>query len=867
MSGTYKAIGINLKSTPLGESDRLLTVLTDVVGLVRIVAPGARKHKSSLSGRSSLFVVNDLLIARGRTLDKVIQAESLESFPGISQNLAKLTAAQYLVELTLFQALADHAQTDLLCLLREHLRRIETLPSGATLAALVHGTFHLLALAGLTPQFSTCCVTQKAITAELLETEPVSFSVAAGGTVRIDQLDRVAKPILKVASPAGRYRTEPVPSADRLPKSPDFLIPLNSTDLTLLQQLTQPNLIQDWVEADSDLLNLRQNWLTLERALRHYAQYHFDRPIRSADLIDVCFAAVDAHSPGVNMMRPFDSHRPPSNSPLHSAPSGRGADLGMTSSGKTASVLQTQMEPNEFKPISNRWEPPGLQSAPLAKTEPTESIAKLPEEPLENSDTGHGNPFVDLLDAAIEVASDADHGDAGHNGSAASADGEISESEPDEATERGLLPVLRNRNFLTLWGGQVFSQLADKVYLVLMIALIASRFQTEGQAISGWVSTLMIAFTIPAVLFGSVAGVFVDHWRKRAVLVTTNLLRGGLVLGLPVLLWLTHGWATSAGLPLGFPMVLGVTFLVSTLTQFFAPAEQAVIPLIVERRHLLSANSLYTMTMMASVIIGFALGEPLLAIADQIFAPLLQQFHAAPDMGKEIVVGGSYVIAGLMLMLIRTGEKTVNPHEELPDVWENIRDGVRYLAGQGRVRAALICQVILFSIFAALAVLAVRLAEVMPEIKSSQFGFLLAAGGVGMAIGAILVGQFGQRFSRAQLSLYGSLGMAGSLAAVSFFTHHLFPTLLLLVLLGVCAAIVGVPMQTAIQEETPEEMRGKVFGLQNNAINIALSLPLALAGVAETWFGLQAVFLGLTTLALGGGILTWSISRGHNPVK
>ncbi|MBF2000720.1 MAG: MFS transporter, partial [Synechococcales cyanobacterium M58_A2018_015] len=227
----------------------------------------------------------------------------------------------------------------------------------------------------------------------------------------------------------------------------------------------------------------------------------------------------------------------------------------------------------------------------------------------------------------------------------------------------------------------------------------------------------------------------------------------------------------------------------------------------------------------------------------------------------ELLVGGSYTVAGLLLMLLRTHEKTVNAHEELPDVWKNIRDGLRYLRQHGRVRAALIALVILFSIFAALAVLAVRLAEVMPEIKASQFGFLLAAGGVGMAIGSILVGQFGQRFSRAQLSLYGSIGIASALAAISCFTHHLFPTLLLLVLLGACAAIAGVPMQTAIQEETPAEMRGKVFGLQNNAINIALSLPLALAGVAETLFGLKAVFLGLSLLAIVGGLLTWSISR------
>jgi hypothetical protein len=68
-------------------------------------------------------------------------------------------------------------------------------------------------------------------------------------------------------------------------------------------------------------------------------------------------------------------------------------------------------------------------------------------------------------------------------------------------------------------------------------------------------------------------------------------------------------------------------------------------------------------------------------------------------------------------------------------------------------------------------------------------------------------------------------------------------------------------MQTVIQEKTPEEMRGKVFGLQNNLVNIALSLPLALAGIAETWLGIRVVFLGLTSLAVTSGLINWYISR------
>lgn len=417
----------------------------------------------------------------------------------------------------------------------------------------------------------------------------------------------------------------------------------------------------------------------------------------------------------------------------------------------------------------------------------------------------------------------------------------------------GFLPVLKNPNFLALWGGQVFSQLADKVYLVLMIALINTQFQGSNQSISGWVSVLMMAFTIPAVLFGSVAGVFVDRWSKKAVLVATNIWRGILVLSIPLLLWLTHDWKPIGVLPVGFLIILGVTFLVSTLTQFFAPAEQAAIPLIVEEQDLLSANSLYTTTMMASVIVGFAVGEPLLAIADELWL----QIGGSGNLGKELLVGGSYAIAGLILFLLATKEKHHHPDTEFPHVFSDLRDGFAYLKANHRIRNALLQLIILFSVFAALTVLAVRMAEIIPNMKASQFGFLLAAGGVGIAGGATILGQFGQRFSYTQLSLCGCIGMAASLIGLSVFTTQLWLVLLLVMLVGIFGALVGIPMQTAIQTETPPEMRGKVFGLQNNVINIALSLPLALAGVAETFLGLQIVFLGLAAIVFSGGILTW----------
>ncbi len=445
------------------------------------------------------------------------------------------------------------------------------------------------------------------------------------------------------------------------------------------------------------------------------------------------------------------------------------------------------------------------------------------------------------------------------------------------SSNQGFGPILRNSRFLVLWFGQILSQLADKFYLVLMIALIASHYQGVDQSISGWVSAIMIANTIPAVFFGSLAGVYVDRWAKKKVLVITNLVRGVIVLMLPLLLWLSRSTTSAITLtwlptflrrwqgkvhdsfevPLGFLILLGVTFAVSTMTQFFAPAEQSTLPLVVRRRNLLAANSLSTLTQMAVLIVGFAIGEPLLALADQ----TLGKIEGTLDLGKTLIVGGAYLGSGLVLLGLRTGETFAPMTGDYPHVFSDILDGVRYLRQNHRVRNAIIQLLILFSIFAALSVLAVSMAANLPGLKASQFGFLLAFGGVGMAIGAIGVGTKGQGFSQIQLALWGSVGMGVCLFGLAVFNTSLVLTFLITAILGFFAALVGVPMQTMMQMETPPEMHGKVFGLENNVNNIALSLPLALAGVAESLFGLQPVLLSLAVMAIAGGVLTWYITQ------
>ena len=298
MSGTYKALGINLKSAPLGESDRLLTILTEEFGLIRVVAPGARKHKSSLGGRSGLFVVNHLLIAKGKSLDKITQAESLESYPGLSRDLSKLTVSQYLAELVLCQALSDQPQSELFCLLREHLSRIEQLPTAWTLPCLTQAVFHLLALAGIAPEVQHCCLTRQPVIPNLQDpTWRIGFSTVAGGIFRMSRIDRLMaeygtlrkptarKPMAKPTDPEGRDQT--YYSAQSPRTTPELYVQLDAGALSCLQQLAKPDLLDESAAALS--AGDRGAWLSIERTLRQYAQYHFDRPIRSAELIDACF--------------------------------------------------------------------------------------------------------------------------------------------------------------------------------------------------------------------------------------------------------------------------------------------------------------------------------------------------------------------------------------------------------------------------------------------------------------------------------------------------------------------------------------------------------------------------------------------------
>lgn len=410
----------------------------------------------------------------------------------------------------------------------------------------------------------------------------------------------------------------------------------------------------------------------------------------------------------------------------------------------------------------------------------------------------------------------------------------------------GLDALLRNRPFLALWTGQLLAQVADKIFYVLLIILLKTGGYTPGQNTEhSMLSAVMIAYTLPAIVFGSAAGIVVDRFSKKQMLIACNVIRAVLIVALPFL-------------PKAFVVLLTMTFLVSTVTQFFAPAEAAAVPLAVGREGLMSANALFASSTMGGIIVGMTIGEPL-------FSWVKHSFGAA---SQEFLLGGLYLISAGLIYTMRIKEAHVGSSGKNVHPWQDLKEGLRYLKHNHLVSNAMVQLTILYSVFAALQVLAIALSGKI-GLKETQFGFLLAAAGVGMVFGAAFLGHWGASFHQKPLPLIGFL-MMGFVLAMFAFVRQLWVGFGLSALFGFGASLINGPMQALIQEKTPESMRGKVFGLENNAINIALSLPLALTGpltdavskaVGSDDLGLRIVLLSLGFLVSVMGMAAWRHTR------
>ena len=381
----------------------------------------------------------------------------------------------------------------------------------------------------------------------------------------------------------------------------------------------------------------------------------------------------------------------------------------------------------------------------------------------------------------------------------------------------GLAAVITLPRFRSLWLGQLLSQVADKVLLVMLLTWITSDLGiTEERQVAIWSAYVLRAFALPALIFGLPAGVLVDRFRKIRVMVITLLFRAGAVALLPLAIWLPPG--ADGSHHAGLALLLLLTFCESTATQFFAPADQAVIPLAVDRHLLVSANALYMQTLTGSVLIGFAVGAPLLATINHLAGGHSRWAGTVAAVVIMLVYGLS------ALLLCRAGVQEPAPDRHTR-VFHDIRDGFRAVVSSAVVLRSMVRLVLAAASLAVLVALAQPLA--LSAEPAFSFAWLITACGVGSIPATLLLGNSPGRSARSRVFLLGLTLMVAAMVAMALLPRT--PLLLLpALLMGFGAGLVLIPAFTLIQAALDDTQRGKVFGVMNFLINVAVPIPLVL---------------------------------------
>lgn len=397
---------------------------------------------------------------------------------------------------------------------------------------------------------------------------------------------------------------------------------------------------------------------------------------------------------------------------------------------------------------------------------------------------------------------------------------------------RGYSALFANRDFIMLWLAQIFSQFADRIIFVVFVTIIAINFDPSGKATS-MQSWLYIAFTIPAILLTAIAGVFIDIWNKKAVMIVTNILRGLIILLLPLF------DRTLISLYI-------LAFLMSSVTQFFVPAEASIIPSVANKYQLLTANSLFATTMMASLIFGFALGDPMINICG------INNVH----YGISIF----FLTSAACLAFVNYRPFKKKKRRTEIKFFKDMKEGLTYIKETPVVRSAMFKLAALFSIIVMLSIMSIGLSQKYlypdnPAMGAQKFAYIVVYCGIGMVFGAFLVGQVFRRIEK-HLLVYTGIFICGTAlllfsmlplipqisifhfktrSVLIFYLEHFdltYPMLysyIVATLIGISTAFVAIPTQTILHTEINPEVRGKVFGILFTLLSTASALPVLIA--------------------------------------
>jgi DHA3 family macrolide efflux protein-like MFS transporter len=383
--------------------------------------------------------------------------------------------------------------------------------------------------------------------------------------------------------------------------------------------------------------------------------------------------------------------------------------------------------------------------------------------------------------------------------------------------------VFRNRNFTLLWTGQLVSTIGDALTSLAASILV---FRVTDSALS--VGLMLMATAAPSLLVGLIAGVFVDRFDRKRIMVAADLTRAVLVLLIPVLV------------PINIVWLYVIVLLTSAVSQFFNPAHSSVLPEVASDEELAAANSFMAISSFGSTAVGFAASG---LIASRF--PIEWAFY---------LDGLTFLISALCIFFMRIEPLEIEGQTNVAMVVNNIRNGAKFLYEEPILRSLLLISIPILLSMGLWNSLLLPFAERGLNASEFEFGIQEALTSVGFVLGSLLMARLGDRLREGQWYSIGIIG-TGLITALYSRVASIPHAIGLVFVYGFLKAPSAITRRLLIQRHTLRENRGRVTSVFLVSGNVVVLLGMAAAGLADV-VDIRIMLLSSGFLWLVSGLVT-----------
>lgn len=382
--------------------------------------------------------------------------------------------------------------------------------------------------------------------------------------------------------------------------------------------------------------------------------------------------------------------------------------------------------------------------------------------------------------------------------------------------------IFRNRNFTLMWIGQLISTAGTALSSLAASILV---YRETGSALS--VGLMLMATALPSVFVGLVAGVFVDRYDRKRIMIAADVLRALIVFAIPFLvpaniLWLYFG-----------------IMLISAIGQFYDPAHESILPEVASEEELAAANSLMAISSFGSTAIGFAASG---LIASRM--PIEWAFY---------LDAVSFLLSGVCILLIRIKPIEITESTSVKLVTQNLMLGLKHLFNTPLLRSLFFISIPVLIGFGLSNSLLLPFAERALQATEFEYGLQEALTSIGFVVASLLLVSLADRLREGQWMVIGFFGMA--IAGMAYSLTSSVPVAILIVTIsGFLNAPAAISRRLVIQRNTPREMRGRVNSAFFVSRDVLFLIGMAAAGLADL-INIRVMYFSSALLVLVGGIM------------